>query len=78
MKNKIIKFLDNGTINLKACNTGCYRQWISEKTHKKLADYLFTMADIDQFKITRRNENVLNLYLYKNNSITWQGSIFLY
>ena len=78
MKNKILKFLSNGTIQLKACHTGVYRQWISEKTQKKLGDYLFELANIDEFKITRRTDSVLNLDLYKQKSIVWQGSIYLY
>ena len=78
MKTKILKFLSNGTINLKACNTGVYRQWLSEKTQQRLGDYLFELANIDEFKITRRNDSVLNLDLYKQKSIVWQGSIYLY
>ena len=106
MKTKILKFLDNGTISLKACNTDVYnqwislkvcntgvyrqwislkvcntdanRQWISEKNQNRLADYLFELAHIDEFVITRSSDSVLNLDLYKERSIVWQGSIYLY
>lgn len=78
MQNKINELILTGKTNLKGCNRGPLKNWISERTQTRLENYLLINQGINQLALRRVDNQTIAITGHCDGILKLFGLINLY